>query len=154
MVIKDAVQQYKNTQVASATSEETVLMLYDGVIKFLRKAILYMGTNNKKKLVFIQKALKIIDYLQSSLDMQKGGEVARNLNDLYEYMLVQIVKANLKNDGNKINEIIRILEPVRDAWADICKNSKAAQNSTISGNNPSYGVSQGYAENRKVAVSA
>lgn len=117
----DAATQYRENTIVSATPEETVLMLYNGAIEFLRGALKEVGRSTDKKIVLIDKSLKIIEYLQSCLDREKGGEIARNLNDLYDYMMVQITRANFGNDATKINEVIRLLLPLRDAWAEICK---------------------------------
>jgi flagellar protein FliS len=127
MLNKTAAQQYKNNNIVSAGPEESVLMLYDGAIRFMKmSAVCIAKKNRKKKIVFIEKTLKIVDYLQACLDMQKGGEIAKNLNDLYDYILIELTKANLKDDIRKIQEIINLLLPVRDAWAGICRNKKAA----------------------------
>ncbi|HAK87955.1 MAG TPA: flagellar export chaperone FliS [Nitrospiraceae bacterium] len=153
MVIKNAAQQYKNNQISSAPPEETVLMLYNGAIDFLKKALATMGKDKRKKLIFIEKTIKIIDYMQSCLDMQKGEEIAKNLNGLYDYILIQLTKANLKNDAAKINEVIDILVPIRDAWAELCRNGKNVQQPASAGRTVAYGA-PGNAEIKKIAVSA
>jgi flagellar protein FliS len=116
-------QKYRNNQITSSTPQETVLLLYDGVINFLKSAAQELKENKdiSRKVKFIEKAIHIIDYLQLSLDMEKGGEIAKNLDRLYEYMVIRLTEANLKNDGDKIDEIVKLLLNLREGWAGICQ---------------------------------
>ena len=135
-----SISQYKESQVSSASPEETVLMLYDGAINFLKSAIRELNENNNvaEKAVLIEKAVKIIEYLQSCLDKEKGGEISDNLERLYEYAAVRLTMANLKNDVAKLEEVIELLSTIRDGWKDICKNKSTAsayQNGSGAANN-------------------
>ena len=128
------ISQYKENQVASASPEETVLMLYDGAINFLRSAIRELNEHNNlaEKAVLIEKAVKIIEYLQSCLDKEKGGEISNNLERLYEYAAVRMTVANLKNDVAILEEVIGLISTIRDGWKDICKNKSAARSAAYS----------------------
>ena len=129
-----SISHYKESQVASATPEETVLMLYEGAINFLRSAIRELNENNNipEKALLIEKTVKIIEYLQSCLDKEKGGEISTTLERLYEYIAVRLTEANLKNDVTKIEEVIGLLSTIRDGWKDICNKSSSARSSAIS----------------------
>ncbi|MBZ0156298.1 MAG: flagellar export chaperone FliS [Alphaproteobacteria bacterium] len=144
----EAVTQYRENNIASASPEETVLMLYNGAIKFLRDALGEVGRNTENKIILIDKSLKIIEYLQSCLNMEKGGEIAHNLNDLYDYIMVQITRANFKNDATMINEVIRLLLPIRDAWAEICRKGSRKPSPL-----PYGGKSEEAQSTKKIAVS-
>ena len=97
-------------------------MLYDGAIGFMKQALAELGQNNlAAKVRLVEKVSKIIEYLQSCLDAEKGGEIAENLNRLYEYMMVRLTEANLHNDVAKMEEIIKLLGTVREGWAGICE---------------------------------
>lgn len=114
-------QQYRDSQITSSAPEQTVLMLYDGTIKFLRAAVNELKKGDiPEKAKLIEKAVKIVDYLQSCLDREKGGEIAANLDRLYDYVLVELTEANIKNDFNRINTVLNVLQPIRDAWYEIC----------------------------------
>ena len=127
-------QHYRDNQINTSSPAETVLMLYDGMIKFLRAAIERLEQGDvEEKAKLIEKAVNIIDYLQSCLDKEKGGEIAVNLDRLYGYMMIQLTEANLKNDRVKIDDVIILIQPIRDAWAEISKsngNGKSAQQAT------------------------
>jgi len=118
-----AAEHYRQNQVMSCTPAETVLMLYQGAIRFLRSAIKEIAEkrNIAEKARLIKKTLSIIEYLQSCLDKEKGGEIAKNLDGLYEYMLIRLTEANLKNDEDKIEEVVKLLLLLTEAWAEICR---------------------------------
>ena len=117
-----SLSQYRQSQIASNTPEKTVLMLYDGAIRFLKNAIRAIDENNDivEKANLIEKTVKIIEYLQSCLDSEKGGEIADNLNKLYDYMSIKLTEANLKNDTAKMEEALNLLQTIREGWQGIC----------------------------------
>ena len=120
-----AAAHYRQGQILSCTPAETVLMLYQGAIRFLRSAIKEIAEkrNIAEKARLIKKTLSIIEYLQSCLDKEKGGEIAKNLDGLYEYMLIRLTEANLKNDEDKIEEVVKLLLLLTEAWAEICSET-------------------------------
>ncbi|MCB1737229.1 MAG: flagellar export chaperone FliS [Gammaproteobacteria bacterium] len=113
--------QYSNVGVASSIEDakpaELVYMLFEGAISRLAAA---KGHIERKEIArkgeMISKATAIIIELQRSLDMEKGGEFAERLDALYDYMLRQLTQANLHNDLDKVEEVIKLLSPIRDAW--------------------------------------
>jgi flagellar protein FliS len=114
-------QQYREVHLASSSPEETVLMLYDGAIRFLKEASREIAKKNiPAKIELLDKVEKIVEYLQSCLDREQGGEIAENLQRLYDYMLVRLTEANLYNDVAKLEEIETLLSTVREGWASVC----------------------------------
>jgi flagellar secretion chaperone FliS len=114
-------QQYREVHLASSSSEETVLMLYDGAIRFLKEAVKEIAEENiAAKIQLLDKVEKIVEYLQSCLDREQGGEIAENLERLYDYMLVRLTEANLYNDAAKLEEIGTLIGTLREGWASIC----------------------------------
>src|SRR3974390_1710865 len=110
-------QQYKEVHLASSSPEETGLMLYEGAIRFLKEAAAEISKNNiTTKIHFIEKVEKIIEYLQSCLDRENGGEIAGNLHRLYEYMLVRLTEANFYNDVARLEEIAKLIGTIREGW--------------------------------------
>ena len=121
-------QQYREIHLVSSTPEETVLMLYDGAIRFLKDAAKEIAEKNiTAKIRLLEKVERILDYLQSCLDMEKGGEIAENLHRLYDYMLVRLTEANLYNDPAKIEEIATLLGTVREGWGGMCEAAKKGE---------------------------
>lgn len=154
------ISQYRGNQISSATPEKTVLMLYDGAIRFLREAIREIEENNNipEKAVLLEKTVKIIDYLQSCLDKEKGGEISTNLDNLYQHMSIKLTKANLKNDTKLMEDVLNLLLTVREGWNGICdKNNKEAQSTATpvtAGNNSSADTGGEPAPNIKVGIKA
>jgi flagellar protein FliS len=112
--------QYKQTQITTANQGKLIVMLYDGAIKFLNIAIENMNprtydvVNNN-----IIKAQDIITELLLSLNMEEGGEIAKNLFSLYMYFKRQLLEANIKKDPEIIKHVLKLLKELRDAWDQI-----------------------------------
>ncbi len=113
-------EAYIKTDVATASPVKQIVMLYDRAILALKGAIEDIKNNNiKSKVNNIQKATDIILALNTSLDMEKGKEIAQNLRDLYEFSYQQILLAHAKNDIKLLEDIIEILETLKSAWEEI-----------------------------------
>jgi flagellar protein FliS len=112
--------KYKQTQITTANQGKLIVMLYDGAIKFLNIAIENMNprtydvVNNN-----IIKAQDIITELLLSLNMEEGGEIAKNLFSLYMYFKRQLLEANIKKDPEIIKHVLKLLKELRDAWDQI-----------------------------------
>jgi flagellar protein FliS len=109
------------TGVHDASPHHLILMLMDGAVKALYQAVAFIEQNNiAEKGRLISKATNIIHLgLREVLDMQKGGELSKNLDQLYEYMEYLLLMANLHNDATKCLEVIELLNPIREAWLTI-----------------------------------
>ncbi|MDA1190548.1 MAG: flagellar export chaperone FliS [Candidatus Poribacteria bacterium] len=114
-------QAYRRTQVETASKEQLLLMLYDGAIHYLKKAKIKMQEPpNEESLAektnLILKAQDIILELMAALDMEKGGDIARSLFQLYEYMNYSLNQANIRRDVPKLEEVITLLSDLRQTW--------------------------------------
>jgi flagellar protein FliS len=123
--MKRGVNAYANvgleTGIASASPHKLIVMLYDGALVALLSAKTNIAANNiAAKGTAISKAITIIDNgLRASLDKDAGGEIAANLDALYDYMSRRLLHANLKNDVPAIDEVHRLLSDLREAWVAI-----------------------------------
>ncbi len=109
---------YKQTAINTASKEQLVLMLYDGVVRFSeqgRQAI--ENKDIEKKQFALVRSQDIIFELINGLDYERGGEIATNLSRLYSYAIKRLVDANLKNDTTGIDEAQNIFRNLREAWA-------------------------------------
>ncbi len=103
--------------VMDASPHQLIQMLMQGVLDKAAAAKGYMEQGDiAKKCEHIGWAISIIDGLRASLDKNKGGEIASNLDDLYDYMNRQLLSANIKNDADKIDEVIRLMLEIKSAW--------------------------------------
>lgn len=111
--------------VAMDDPHRLVLMLMDGALQRLQSA---RGAIERKdialKAQLLQRCGAIIAELRASLDTRLGGALAVNLDDLYEYMERQILRANLENRSESVDEIIGLLSEIRSAWVAIGPGSQ------------------------------
>jgi flagellar secretion chaperone FliS len=109
------------TGVGAATPHQLVLMLFDGFDDALAQAIgALRDAAIETKCRAIGRAARIVDEgLKASLDMNGGGTLAADLRDLYAYVSLRLLQANLNNDGAALDECRRLMRPIRDAWASI-----------------------------------
>lgn len=106
--------------VDAADPHRLITMLMDGALERLasaRGAIQHGDTEAKNRL--IQRAVAIIDELRASLSPKSGGQIAANLADLYDYCARQLVRANLENRGEIVDEVCNLLREIRGAWVQI-----------------------------------
>jgi len=117
------------TGVAAASPQKLVVMLYDGVIVALLSAINHIKSSNvSAKGASISKAITIIDNgLRASLDKKAGGEIAQNLDALYDYMSRRLLQANMKNDIAIIEEVHGLMSDLREAWVQIGEKNDAPE---------------------------
>src|SRR5215831_4484829 len=103
--------------VAAADPHRLIVMLMDGALERLAKAKGCMQNGAvADKNPLISTAIAIIDELRVSLDLKAGGPIAANLDDLYDYMCRQLVKANLTNRVEIVDEVSQLLNEIRSAW--------------------------------------
>lgn len=136
---KSPYDQYKKTEISTANQGRLIVMLYDGAIKFLNIAMenlpskKYDVVNNN-----IIKAQDIVTELMLSLNMDKGGEVAQNLFNLYVYFKKRLIEANIKKEPEPILEVLKHLKDLRDAWDQI--SAKESKNDAVQASKGSFSV--------------
>ncbi len=119
---------YLKNMVENANPIQLLLMLYDKALRCIEDSIevIEKGLNNpqnvKRKAENLTKAMDILIVLKSSLDSKKGQEIAGNLDEIYEILINEIVRANMKNDVEILRKIKVILEELREAWEEAEKN--------------------------------
>ena len=109
------------TGVPAASPHQLVTMLFDGFIESVaqaKRALLFKDIEGKCKA--ITRAARIIDEgLRAPLNAEAGGELAVQLKALYGYVTLRLTQANLNNDVAALDECVRLIEPVRQAWVAI-----------------------------------
>ena len=100
-------QQYKTNQVDTADPKQLIVMLYDGAVRFLETGIQYIENfkTYDKANENVLKAQDILTELMLSLDMEKGGEIAQNLFNLYSFMKKELLEANINKEKDNIDEL-------------------------------------------------
>ena len=115
-----------DTDVASASPHRLIQMLMEGVIQKIAIAKGHMMRGEiADKGAHISWAISIIDGLRMSLNKEAGGEIAQNLDGLYEYMQSDLMEANMHNNQSKLDEVSNLMREIKSGWdaiADVVKD--------------------------------
>ncbi len=116
-----AMQQYRQNHIQggvdSASPHRLVQMLMEGALEKTLAAKGFMANNDiKNKGEHISWAISIIDSLRACLNLELGGDFARNLFDLYNYIEQRLVEANLKNDSALLDEVGQLIIEIKAGW--------------------------------------
>ncbi|MGI2115144.1 flagellar export chaperone FliS [Shewanella frigidimarina] len=119
--MRGSMQSYRKVSVDSnmavATPHRIIQMLLAGALERLAQAKLAIENGDiANRGALIGKAIGIVNGLNSSLNMDAGAEVAGNLTQLYDFMLVRMSEANLNNDSQAIDEVVSILKTIKEGW--------------------------------------
>ena len=125
MPINKGYAAYQNTNIKTASQGKLVVLLYEAAVKNLKNAESLIDEENKIKPSnmekfgkFLQKAQAIITELQGSLDMEKGGEIAKNLMSLYIYFNQELISVNINHDKTKLEYIEQQMSELLKAWKE------------------------------------
>jgi flagellar protein FliS len=111
---------YQRTGIGTQSKGRLIVMLYDGAIKFMKLAIKELEAGNyAAKGQYISRAQDIINELNAVLNMDAGGEIARNLRRLYLFMNRRLSEANTKRDPQMIRDVITLMEELNQSWKAI-----------------------------------
>jgi flagellar protein FliS len=112
---------YTQAKVAAVDNPvDLIIMLYDGAIEYLNKAATGIKIKNLQiKLKYIKRTLAILTELDRSLNFEVGGEIAINLHNLYNYMMKELVLANIHYDVDRLMHISGLLKNLRKGWIEV-----------------------------------
>jgi len=129
---KNVSSMYQSANVLTANPLKLVIMCYDGAIKSLKIARdAYLKNDYEAKAKALQKTLDIIHELDSSLDMERGADIAKNLRSLYLFMAQALIDADLKRDLKTFDRIVGMLEELAAAWVAISASEAAKSAGTV-----------------------
>ena len=123
MALGNPYANYANTKVQTATPAQLTLMLYDGAIKFCNLAI--EGVENKdiqKAHTNIKKVEAIVEEFRATLNFKYP--VAKDFDNVYEYMERRLLEANIKKDKEILEEVLGHLRTMRDTWVEVMRRAK------------------------------
>lgn len=111
--------QYKQMAIKTANRGQLLLMLYEAAIQNVKKAAIAVDKKDMAvKGASIGKAHDIINELLNTLDFDVGGNIAQDLERLYNFMIEQLVHANLENSKNRLESVQKLLENLLSAWRE------------------------------------
>lgn len=123
-------QQYLKTQIETATQPQLLLMLFDAAVNKLhisKKAI--HNKEIEKAHTELTKVQRIFTELMLALDFEVGGELANNLMRIYDFIYHHLVKANIRQDAAMIDEVLPIVETLREGWVQAVEKYNQEQDS-------------------------
>lgn len=133
MAYQNAYNAYQKNNVSTASQGRLVVLLYEGAVKHLTAALTLFeadGTlkpgNIERFGIHIQKTQAIINELQVSLDMEKGGDIAKNLMSLYLYFNEELMDASIKHNKTKIQFVLKMINELTESWRMIANSTANA----------------------------
>ena len=116
---------YKKASVNTLDQNKLIIMLYDGAIKNANFAVEYIKSGEIEKVHdSLIKTKNIVTELLATLNMDHGGEIAKNLKSLYSYMFSQLIEANMDKKPEPVLTVIDLLKELRGAWVQIREKKK------------------------------
>lgn len=135
---------YRKTTVSTASQGQLVVLLYEGAVKHLSAARdlfdengIILAHNIEQLNTDLQKAQAIITELEVSLDMEAGGEIARNLMSLYVYFNSELMSANINRDRGRIDFVFKMMSELLQSWRQAASSTA---NSYAAGAAPSLNI--------------
>ncbi len=103
-----------------------IVLLYDGAIRRIKEARRAIDLRRvNERYIAVEKATAIVEALHACLDYERGGEIARNLDRLYTYVVFRLQRVNLTDDASICDEVVERLGELRAAWAQIAEGGSA-----------------------------
>ncbi len=108
-------------EILGSSPHRLIKLLFDGALAYIAQAKQHMQNGNvQEKSASVTRAIDIISRgLRASLDLNAGGDLAKSLDELYEYIALQILKAQMQNDTALLDEAAHLLQELGDAWSQI-----------------------------------
>lgn len=123
MIAQNAYNQYRENSILTASPEELTLMLYNGLVKFIMRALDAVEKNRIEEAHSnIVRAQDIVQEFMLTLD--RKYPVAASLELIYDYMLRRLIEANIRKDAEILNEVLNMARQLRDTWEQAMKLAK------------------------------
>lgn len=120
--------RYREMEVLSATPGQLVVLLYDHLLVTLRRAHLATEAGDVSlRCELVDKARNVVTELLVTLDMEKGGDIARNLSGVYTFVLSELVTLGVKPDVQRLDRLTAIVSELREAFAQIAAPAQARE---------------------------
>ena len=130
---QNAYSAYQKNNVSTASQGRLVVLLYEGAVKHLTSALSLFEADEKIKpqnieqfALHIQKTQAIITELQVSLDMEKGGDIARNLMSLYVFFNEELMNASINHNKTKIQFVQKMMTELTESWRTVANSAANA----------------------------
>jgi flagellar protein FliS len=141
--VNSDVSKYLTQEVMTASPAKLVSMLYDKVVISLKEVIVAIEAGDiEGRWKANKRATEILTHMWSTLDVEKGGEIAQNLESLFAYMLSRLPDIDFQNDPEPAREVIELVEPLRLSWRELAKREGNAGQPAGTAGPAAYGTPQ------------
>jgi flagellar protein FliS len=120
-------QAYHHNAVNTASPEQLVVMLFDGALRFSRRAVNAFEAGQRPQATqAVGRVTSIVNELNATLDLEAGGEIARNLRSIYGFINRHLVDAVRESDPQRVRQAAGLLAELREAFSEASKGVRAA----------------------------
>jgi flagellar protein FliS len=124
MNIHQGSSRYQQSQVLTAGREQLLLLVYDGILRFLSRAHRGLEQHDyHEKHLGISRAQTLIIELRRTLDFAAAPELAHNLTRIYTYLIEELAQIDAHDDDSRLQHVIRLVTEMREAWRDAAKQA-------------------------------
>ncbi|MCX8117538.1 MAG: flagellar export chaperone FliS [Desulfobacterota bacterium] len=135
-------QAYERSKLLTSDPKRLVLLCYEEAVRSLEEArARYLCEDYEAKARAVQKALDLLNHLREALDFEKGGEIARNLDRLYGFMIAHLLKSDQRKDVKGIDQVSKMLQELKWAWEEAFRQVPALSEEERVLSSPLPGVS-------------
>ena len=139
------INQYQHNQIATASPEQILLMLYDGAIRFARQAIVAYDAQDMVQMRYgIRRCLAIVTEFSDSLDHKIGGKIAEDLDALYHFMSKELTACNINPDRTKLEGVDKLLVDLRATWGEAVVIKRKEEREAVLTTQPQGQVNSAY----------
>ncbi len=124
---REGSHKYLAQQIMSASPAKLVAMLYERAIALLRETVEAIEAGDvERRWRANAKATEVVSHLWGTLDRERGGEIAENLNRVYGFMMMRLTMVDVENNAQAAREVIELLEPLRRSWQELADGEPAS----------------------------
>ena len=118
--MSDPFSQYRELELRCASPEVLILRLYEGALQHCRLAGEHQRAGRiAERRRSVSQAMAIVGELRRGLDFERGGEIATNLERVYDFVTDRLLETGVQECAEAMDEVVRVLEPLRQAWAEL-----------------------------------
>ena len=130
---QNQLESYRKTDILTANRQTILLMMYDAAIRFLKRAIEATKEHNAEdRSKYVIKTQNIVSEFRATLNFELGGEIAKNLDNLYGFVSTRLTQGNLDNKAEYFEEALQVLTTLQTGWLEAVQTLKT-QRTNISG---------------------
>lgn len=111
---------YRRSEIETLTPRDLLVKLFEGMERYLEQSALAMQNRHFEMAAKnSQRVRDILFELQATLNFEAGGEVAKRLDGIYSFMVLEVTEASLRQDAERMRRLQRVIRPLREAWQGI-----------------------------------